>query len=239
MMKTRWAALVGTWCVCSLGASLAFATTITFEGASNADIPENYGSNAAVDGPGILAADSLGATPDVALTWFPAGSTGAEVWEFHNTTNFAVGNMVPAVAQLDVDGSVQPGGIPPEDPTIAFSVPANVGLILGSLDIGQALDQTEPSYAWTINIKRMSDDVVVFSHTTPVMGAGDSDAVSFNFVGDVGTSYYLHFDDGGANTVRGGIDNLSFGQRAVPEPTALCLGAVALASAARRRRNAR
>jgi len=51
------------------------------------------------------------------------------------------------------------------------------------------------------------------------MGAGNFDSVPINFTGALDTAYYLQFDDGGANTVRGGIDNLSFNQVVVGAAT--------------------
>jgi hypothetical protein len=206
-MKSPSAAILCSLVCFTALATQAKATTITFSGDSNADIPEFYGSNIAADAAGFVTTDGSGATPNIGLTWFPADDN---VWEFHNSTNFDISPLSPAVAQMDVDLSGH-SELPP-DPTITFSPAAGFAVKINSLDIGQALDQTEPAYSWTINIKQSSNDAIVFTHDTPTMGAGDTDSVAINFTGDLGRDYYLHFDDGGANTVRGAIDNLSFGE---------------------------
>jgi hypothetical protein len=120
------------------------------------------------------------------------------------------------ILQLDLNG-----GEP--DPTITFAVDAGFSLNLNSFNIGHASDQTESDYDWTISIERVSDSATVFSTMTGMMGGGDAENVALNFVGDEGVDYRLVFDDGGANTVRGAIDDLSFGQTAVPEPSSALL----------------
>ena len=84
----------------AVSCGIAGATTVVFDGASNSDIPENYGSNIAADGLGFVTTDGTGATPGIGLTWFPAADN---VWEFHNSGNFNVGPLSPTVAQMDVD----------------------------------------------------------------------------------------------------------------------------------------
>jgi hypothetical protein len=210
-VAARWAGA----CAClAVLVSAANATTITFSGnpTNNADIPEFYGSNIAADEPGFVTTDGTGATPHIALTWFPAGSTGANVWEFHSASTFSGSGFDVPVAQLDVDGSAQPANTPPPDPTIDFTVGATVAFQLHSFQIGNATDQSEPPYGWTINLIRLSDQAVVQSRSTSLLSAGSLETINFDFLGDIGEDYRLHFDDGGANRVRSAIDNLSFSE---------------------------
>ena len=107
------------------------------------------------------------------------------------------------VLQMDLNG-----GEP--DPTVTFNVDAGSRLRLNSLDIGHATDQTEGAYDWTISISEVGGSEVL-SRTTAALFR-NSEAVEFNFVGKEGVDYVLKFDDGGADTIRGAIDNLSFNQ---------------------------
>lgn len=214
------------------------ATTFNFDGhSSNEDIPQFYGSNVAAETAEFITTDGTGATPNIGVTWFPAGGFDegtTDVLEFHNSGNFNLTHISPGVAQFDLDASQHPTANP-EDPEIEFTPAAGIAVVINSLGIGQALDQGEPDYDWTITVRQSSDDAVVFTHTTAVMGAGDSEFVPINFTGALGAAYYLHFDDGGADTVRGAIDNLSFSQ--IPEPSTLALVALCgLGVVARRRR---
>lgn len=144
------------------------------------------------------------------MTWAPTPN----VWEIHGAASFSpVGDG--KIAQLDVNGGEA-------DPTVTFSVAAGFQLQLNSLDIGNATDQTEPDYAWTLTISEVGGSQV-FTHTTAALGAGDTEAVNFNFTGNAGVDYVLKFDDGGADEFRTGIDNLSFNQIAVPEPSSATL----------------
>ncbi|MCA9260557.1 MAG: hypothetical protein KDA61_15195, partial [Planctomycetales bacterium] len=208
--------LVAAACSSCLFATFAQATTLTFATdplpANNADVPEFFGSNIAAESAGFVTSDGSGATPNIGLTWFPAGSTGAEVWEFHSAATFQGFGFDVPVAQLDVDGSVQPGGVPPADPTIDFVVGPSTALELFGFKIGNATDQSEPAYGWTINLIRISDMATVATRTTGLMGPGDLVNIDFNYIGEIGESYRLLFDDAGANRVRSAIDDLKFGE---------------------------
>lgn len=179
------------------------ATIVTLDGiglASNADLPLNFASNLDVDIPGATVTN--GATPNVSLVWSPSPN----VWEVHGSAvwdNLDAGTGTDVV-QLDVNGGEA-------DPSILFIVPVGVALQLNSLDIGHAADQTEVPYGWTITLHELGGPAVL-TNTTAVMGPGDVDFVSFQFLGEPGKSYILRFDDGGADTVRAAIDNLNFNQ---------------------------
>jgi hypothetical protein len=125
------------------------------------------------------------------------GSTG--VWD---TLDPSAG--IVDVVQLDVNDAAS-------DPTVTFSVDAGSRLRLNSLDIGQSSDKGPTSNAWTISISELGGSEVL-SHTTAALGANDTEAVAFNFVGKEGTDYVLRFDDGGEDAFSTAIDNLSFNQ---------------------------
>jgi hypothetical protein len=212
----------------------ARGTTITFATdplpASNSDLPANFGSNIAADGNGFITTDGTGATPNIALLWAPTGGTNGvgpnpdkDVLEFHSAASFAGAGFTVPVLQFDVDLSTH--SFLPDDPTIDFTVDAGFALKLISLEIGNATDQnplTEPPFSWTISLIRLSDLAVVSSHTTGLLSAGVMETAVFNYTGGLGENYRLLFDDGGANSVRTGIDNLKFSQ-VVPEPTTFAL----------------
>lgn len=177
----------------------ANASTLTFDTGqgNNGDLSLTFGSNLSAD---IAGANiDNGATANIGLSWAPSPN----VWEVHGAASFSsIGDG--AVVQMDLNG-----GEP--DPTVTFSVDAGSRLRLNSLDIGHASDQTEPDNAWTLSISELGGGQV-YSHTTAAFGGGDTEDVTFNFVGKEGVDYVLKFDDGGADHVRAAIDNLSFNQ---------------------------
>ena len=197
------------------------ATTIGFVGAAgvNQNIPANYGSNIAANGAGWTVADGTGATPNIALDW---GNSTAWSWEFHNAESFAgiealhAGGawdaVAPdnAVAQLQ---SAQPNG----RLELNFSAIPGVQLVLNSLDIGNATDQTasEGPYGFDLALIKDSDSSVVWTHSTPEFNAGEQQSVAINYTGGAGEDYTLAFTRHGQGTgvtFRTGLDNLSFSQ---------------------------
>ncbi len=198
----------------------AQATVLTFADSpgNNTDLPEFYGSNIAVNSAAFVTTDGSGATPNIGLTWGPTGSTGTNALEFHSASTFAGAGFSVPVLQFDVDGSAQPGGTPPPDPTIDFTATDGFSFRLNSFEIGNATDQTTPAYRWNLNLIRLSDMTTVATRTTSFLSAGDRETVVFDYTGDANESYRLLFDDEGADQVRTGIDNLSFSQVLVPTP---------------------
>lgn len=192
------------------------ATLLTFDTGqdNNADLSFTFASNLSAD---ILGANiSNGATPDIGLTWAPLPN----VLELHGAVSFSsVGDG--KVLQMDLNGGEA-------DPTLTFAANSGFALQLNSLVIGHASDMTEPDHAWTLTLSE-DGGPQVFAHTTALLGAADTETVNFNFTGTLGTDYVLKFDDGGADHVRGGIDNLSFNQTAIPEPWSLTLSGLGMA----------
>lgn len=206
------------------------ATTLTFAKnasgvvpANNSDLsPTTYGSN-------LTASNIIGATagaedftPNIGLTWAPAGgpevdgTPNANVLEYHSSTTFQGFGFTVPVLQLDVDTSQHTSA--PDDPTVDFTVTGGYALKLHSLKIGNATDQSEPNYSWTISLTRLSDMQVVASHSTGLLGPGSLETVTFNYTGDPNETYRLRFDDGGADRVRTAIDDLTFSQVLVQAP---------------------
>lgn len=241
------------WCIAvallAISPRATQATTVTFgitpAPANNSDLAPNFASFAAADGNGFITSDATGPTPNIGLTWAPAGGTvvnapDIDVLELHSSTTFGGAGFTVPVLQLDMDLSNH--SALPADPTIDFAVDPGFSLRLLSLEIGNATDQTasEPPYGWTLSVIRLSDMSTVLSRATSLLGAGNRETVTFDFLGNPGEDYRLLFDDGGANRVRTAIDNLSFSQvPAVPEPSAISLLAVAGVCLALRNRKPR
>ncbi|GEM_PF-2724939 len=182
----------------------ANASTLTFDTgqSNNQDLSLTFGSNLSAD---IAGANiDNGATADIGLSWAPSPN----VWEVHGSSN-VWNTLDPTAGIVDVVQMDVNGGEP--DPTVTFSVDAGSRLRLNSLDIGQSSDKGPSSNAWTISIAELGGGQV-YSHTTAALGASDTEAVAFNFVGKEGTDYVLRFDDGGEDAFSTAIDNLSFNQ---------------------------
>jgi hypothetical protein len=182
----------------------ANASTLTFDTgqSNNQDLSLTFGGNLSADISGANVDN--GATANIGLSWAPS----PDVWEVHGSTG-VWDTLDPSagivdVVQLDVNDAAS-------DPTVTFSVDAGSRLRLNSLDIGQSSDKGPTSNAWTISISELGGSEVL-SHTTAALGANDTEAVAFNFVGKEGTDYVLRFDDGGEDAFSTAIDNLSFNQ---------------------------
>lgn len=232
------------WSVASLiamASTVAQASVLTFDTGqdNNERLDSSFGSNLSAN---IAGANiSNGATPNIGLTWAPRDNfvdgLDPSVWELHGASTFShVGDG--DILQLDLRQGLS------VNPTLTFDVDPGFSLQLNSLVIGHATDMTEPASAWTITISEVGGGQV-FTHTTaPLDGQNqDTEDVFFNFLGTSGTDYILEFDSGvldnGDDVIhfRGGIDNLSFQQVAVPEPSTLMLSALGIPFLLRRRRS--
>ena len=200
--------------------ALSRATTITFEnaaGGDNSPIPTTYGSNVTANATGFVTTDGTGATPDIALTW----DNSPLFWEYHTSTVWSALGTPVHVAQLDNQNTGNSG-------SLLFTPTASVAVEILSFDIGNATDQTENAYSWTINVINQTSSAVVATRTTTLLGAGNAETVTFNFTGELGQAYLLEFDPSVKDSYRTAIANLSFAQ-AVPEPSALAIGLSGLA----------
>lgn len=215
-------------------ASVGFshATVIGFGqlGGNNTTVPAALASNAAADGPGFVV--SNGATPNVALTW-------DAVWDIHTSNFFApieaqtVGGgawdnegNVPRVGQLDVGNH-----------TISFSADPGYAVVLNSFDFGHTAE-TAGVTNWDLTLADSGSNVV-WSQSIEFVN-GSVVTVSPSFTGVNGASYLLTFnrtaETYGSNG-RHAIDNLSFNQVQIPEPTTIALvglGMIGLGACRRR-----
>lgn len=247
-MKSRITIALTLLAVLAYAGGLAQATTVGFVGAAggnNQDIPVDYASNVAADGTGWTVSDGTGATPDVALYWGGGHTTGTGWdWEYHTAATFehieslqaggawdAVGPPTAnAVAQLQDyrnNGALE----------VQFLPSASVAVVVNSFDIGNAYDQiaADGTYGFHIELVKDSDSSVVWSHDTPLWGVGTSgreESVTVGYTGDFGESYTLTFarladtDPGNLQVYRSALDNLSFSQIVIPEPTSVVLVAL-------------
>lgn len=209
-------------------ASASQATTIGFGqlGGSNTAIPGNLGSNAVADGNGYVV--SNGATPNVALTW-------DDQWDIHTSGHFGktedltVGGGdwdneggIPRIAQLDQHSH-----------TIGFAAEPGYAVVLNSFDLGNTAETSDTS-VWDLILTDSDTNTVWSQQVTLTNPDTDTVTISPGFTGTNGGSYTLAFNQVGDPLTpqgRHAIDNLSFNQVTVPEPTSLvlvCLGVVSL-----------
>jgi glycerophosphoryl diester phosphodiesterase len=213
----------------TLGIGSGGQTVIRFNGMtqnSNAVLPADFGSNLSSDIPG--AAVFNGGTPDIALSWSPHPETGGSpVWEVHGSTVWNA--LDPANSGVDVCQIDLANESAPPDPTVTFTVADGLALQLNSLDLGNATDQSEAPFSWTITISEVGG-LQVFSYTTAAMSGGDTEHVTFDFTGDDGVDYVLRFTPSTFNRHRTAIDNLSFSQVADSIPGDIFLSSTRIVS---------
>lgn len=235
MFRTRnTATLLAASAVLALGATSSQAAVLTFDAgfANNVDVTGNYGSNVTttgLNGREFIISDSLGATPNITLTW----PTAAQ-FEWHSGANWEEVEDVTVTGDggdhtLQVNNSVSTR-------TITFTPDAGFAVVFGSVDYGIASDLGGTNTnVGTFTITRVSDSVVVKTATSSALLPAEAETVDLSYTGAIGESYILELlDNGAANW--GAIDDLTFGQ-AVPEPGSLALlGLGGLLIASRRRR---
>lgn len=214
-------------------AGVGNATIIGFGqiGGSNTAIAGDLASNAVADGPGYVV--SNGATPNVSLTWDAA-------WDIHTSGHFSeledhtVGGGDwdnegggPRIAQLDSQSH-----------TIGFAADSGYAVVLNSFDFANTAE-TVDSATWDLVLTDDATNGAVWSQTVTLANP-DDDVVTVTpaFTGADGGSYTLSFVQTDTNyTLNGrhGVDNLSFNQVAIPEPTAAALAAFGVLAALRGR----
>lgn len=214
-------------------ASLSSATVLGFGqiGGTNATISSTYGSNATADGNGFVVTN--GATPDISLTW-------DSVWQVHTSVHFAnLENLTVGGGAWDNEGNTQRiGQLDSGNQSIVFSSGPGYALVLNSFDFGHTGETTPNTSNWTFTLTNSSLNVVWTA--TQEFVAGSQVTISPNFTGTDGETYTLSFfrnSESYDSNGRHGIDNLSFNQVAIPEPSAAALmGIAGLALIARRRK---
>lgn len=213
--------------------SLGQATIIGFGnlGVSNTTVPANLASNASAAGNGFVI--SNGATPNIALTW----DTG---WDIHTSVHFTeLENQTVGGGDWDNEGGgPRVGQFDANTHTIDFVAGSGYAFKLNSFDMANTPEAADLSI-WSIVL---SDSLgsPVWS-TTVNLQNNDADVVTLTpaFTGLDGQAYKLTFRQTETTAPVGhiAIDNLSFNQVAVPEPSlSLLAGLSGLAMILRRRK---
>lgn len=219
-------------------ASTSNATIVGFGqlGGNNTQVPVSLASNAVADAAGYTV--SNGTTPGIALAWDIN-------WDVHTSAFFN-----PAEAQTAVNAAwdngdatgaatgARVGQLDTGTHTIGIIAAPGAAVVLNSFDFAHTAE-TAGTTAWTLSLTDAASTVVWTQNVA--FTNGQTVTVTPNFTGALGASYTLTFSRTASSYVSDGrhaIDNFSFNQTAVPEPTTLSLlglGTVALL----RRRNAR
>ncbi|MFD0893825.1 PEP-CTERM sorting domain-containing protein [Luteolibacter ambystomatis] len=196
--------------------SLQAATVLTGSGlTNNTTIPTTHGSNAV-------------GTPDIALNWSPGGALG---WQAYNS--WPTGGQV---YQLDGPGSGYTGAV---NYTIAFTPSSgSIAVKLTSIDLN---DWVGPS---TVSLQNTTLDWTVTGSVSGALGGGTGlvvtngtvQTLNFGIQGVGGETLTLSFKPTGGSGSYFAVDNLSFDQVAVPEPSGILLGGLGLGALALRRR---
>ncbi|MBK1882347.1 PEP-CTERM sorting domain-containing protein [Luteolibacter pohnpeiensis] len=202
------------------------ATVIGFGqlGGSNTTVPASLGSNASADGNGFTVAN--GTTPNITLSWDAN-------WDIHTSSHFTdIENHTVGGGDWDNEGGIKVGQLDTGNHTISFTSEVGYALVLNSFDFGQTAE-TAGNSTWNLTLTDSSLNEV-WQQTVNLDNAGGTAAavttISPGFVGESGETYTLTFnrtDATGPADGRVAIDNLSFNQVAVPEPSSLALVSLA------------
>lgn len=187
----------------------------------NDNLPANHGSNAA-------------GTPDIALVWSPTGAVNVST-----TNGWQIYHGWPSggdVYQLDAPGSGYTGVT---NFNIAFTPSSgSIAVLLTSLTLN---DWTGPS---TPALQNTTLDWIVTGSVSGVLGSatgvvvtnGTTQNLNLGFQGVGGETLTLTLRPTGGAGSYFAIDNLSFDQVTVPEPSGVILGGIGLGALALRRR---
>lgn len=214
--------------VASVGGN-ANATTLTFNaGASNnTAVGSSYGTDNTADNVEFITSDGSGTTPNIALLW-----PGAAL-EFHSDTRWA---DIEEVSNDDPDTHILQMNQSQSNRTIQFTPDAGWSVLFNSVDFGFGTGMSAASSIGTVTITRDFDSSVVKTVSTGTLNKGTATTLDLTYTGLVGESYTLEFTSSVSENW-GAIDDLSFSQTAVPEPSsAALLGLGGLALILRRRK---
>jgi hypothetical protein len=205
------------------GLTVGHATNIGFGnlGGNNTTVPANLGSFVTSNGNGYVVTN--GATPNIGLTWDAN-------WDIHTSGNFAnLENQFVGGGAWDNEGNIpRIGQLDFGNHTIGFTANPGYALVLNSFDFGHTAE-TAGTTVWDITLTDSLTTTTVWTQQVTFTN-GQVYTISPGFTGAAGASYTLTFNrisstypsDG-----RHGIDNLSFNQIAVPEPSTIALMGVA------------
>jgi hypothetical protein len=207
-------------------AGVSHATVVGFGqlGGSNSTVPANLASNATADGNGFVVTN--GATPNIALTW-------DSDWDIHTSSRFdPLENTTVGGGDWDNEGNIARigqldfglvNGTENHPHTIAFAAAPGHAVVLNSFDFAHT-DETAGTTNWDLTLTDSSANTV-WSQSVEFAG-GKVSTITPNFTGGFGESYTLTFartSETYSSNGRHGIDNLSFNEVSVPEPTTLGL----------------
>lgn len=212
-------------------AAASQATIVGFGnlGGNNTTVPAGLASNATAAGNGFVVTN--GATPNITLTWDAN-------WDIHTSNFFTeLENQTAGGGAWDNEGSIpRIGQLDTNTHTIDFSAAPGFAVVLNSFDFANTPETTDTS-TWSV-VLTDSQSVTVWSQQI-TLANNDSDVltVSPNFTGLNGAAYRLTFTQTTATPLgQHGIDNLSFNQVAIPEPSLISLAGLAGVGLGLRRR---
>lgn len=199
------------------------ATVLTGSGlANNVTIPANHGSNA-------------GGTPAIGLTWSPVGSQG---WQaYTGWPNGGGAGTAGEVYQLDGPAAGYPG-------TVNFQIvftpgTATVAVLLTSITLNDysganpAASIPNTVLNWTVTGPTSG---TLGSGTGVMIADGTTQNLNFGLRGAGGEAITLTLTPTAGSGSYFAVDNLSFDQVTIPEPSGLALAAGGLGVLALRRR---
>lgn len=216
-----------TLILCALSAAaFSQATVLTFDIDNASDgmvMPQDYGDNVSAATMGSYHYGmGTGFTPDVAVQYL--GSPGSP-----NDLNFWSTGYNDLTNVLEYE----PDGFP--EYSVVFSASAGNQVVLESFDMGNfGPEITVPGV--TI---RDENGTVVWQMANIALPAGSVQShLHFDLTGVTGQTLTMRVDLAGlgGNSDNVGLDNISFGQQAVPEPATLAVLALGAAAFARKRR---
>lgn len=205
-----------------MAAAANASTILSFEGnGTNGNIPNTFADNVPDVGgvTGVTVTNGQG-TPNIDLTWAATGGA----WQFYNTWD----DGDHAAAQLD-------NSTAGKTYSLTFTPSGLFGIEITSLKL-DVWNSDNTSYGIDWSVQRASDNVVMKSGGTGVQTTDQ--LVNVDFVATDNQAYKLVLtrNGGAAGGSSIAVDDLTFSQTAVPEPSGAVLAMIGLGTLMLRRR---